>query len=997
MVILCTIDLETREVSLPAGQVIASYDHNVDVIRFQAEAIPGFSLNTSSIKIAAQGPNNVRHDYAVDPSTVSIEEETGYITFDWPIPAGVTEMPIGAGFKYGDKGQLIFAVCAEIISGSTLSKAWHSDDGIITVVAHLEPESGGGEDPEEEATNAQKIAQLQTDVAVINTQVDALGNGSPKPARTVAEMTEHDKVYLYTGSETDYTAGNWYFWNGSAWTSGGQYGGAVTDTTLSISGRPADAKAVGDALALKADSSDVTALDTRVTALENGGAIEEIEALVDSGKTQITPDITWITAWVDTSGVIQTASASKTGLVTMHAGETVTVGTRNRNICIIGSTESDSIAVGDTVTVIQTTSTVDRYETYKYTAEADINIVICVKTSPYDLSFEKTTTLARQVDEISDSTQKGVAAVVGTTRLGSAISEWDNYNVLAGSGDGHIGTTGMKYHANNQRLSTRLIDVSSRTSNSLAINITSGYRYFLVGFDADLTRKTFSVDWTTTSGTLTLTDDTTYIVIVLSTTSSARIWNWESQYITVQIGMIGGRIDAVEAQAQTVVNALDNLTNDIVAITTFEVGSLNADGTEKSATNRLRSGFIKVANLGKIHFIIEEGYKYEVDTYDASMTSHTSYDWRTLNSEMQFSDIDPEIDTIRILIAKSDDSTITLDESSNLKGIYCGWPAESGIYDVPAYFAENLETAISTAESNMDAVGRDGETFVFFSDPHWSNNDKHSPGLIKRIVEELPINVVICGGDMITGSRNVPDMVNSMESCIEVFSSLPVRFYTTIGNHDDNRHSSSAATTWSKAKTYNLMQKQFDLETSGSGPECTYYVDIPATKTRVIVLDSEAPTSAIRASEVTWLTEVLASAPDGWHAMIFLHIMYSWNTWHTGMTSDELFRTELGNAICNACDTHNASGTGATVEAIFCGHTHFDAEFTSTAGIPIIIIDCDARSTGTVVDGVVDYTKGTITEQCLDIVTMDYTNKVIKCVRVGRGSSREISYASAES
>ena len=39
MVILCTIDLETREVSLPAGQVIASYDHNVDVIRFQASWI----------------------------------------------------------------------------------------------------------------------------------------------------------------------------------------------------------------------------------------------------------------------------------------------------------------------------------------------------------------------------------------------------------------------------------------------------------------------------------------------------------------------------------------------------------------------------------------------------------------------------------------------------------------------------------------------------------------------------------------------------------------------------------------------------------------------------------------------------------------------------------------------------------------------------------------------------------------------------------------------
>ena len=185
MTILCTIDLLTREVFLPADQRIASYDHNVDVIRFQAEPIEDFSLDTSTIKIAAQGPNNVRHDYAVDPSTVAIEEETGYITFDWPIPAGVTEMPIGT-FKYGDKGQLIFAVCAEIIDGSTVSKAWHSDDGIITVVAHLEPESGGGEDPEEEATNRQMIGQLQTTISGLDARVTALeqGGGSLPDADT---------------------------------------------------------------------------------------------------------------------------------------------------------------------------------------------------------------------------------------------------------------------------------------------------------------------------------------------------------------------------------------------------------------------------------------------------------------------------------------------------------------------------------------------------------------------------------------------------------------------------------------------------------------------------------------------------------------------------------------------------------------------------------------------------------------------------------------------
>lgn len=222
MNISCIVDVASREVSFQDTYRIASYDHNVDVIHFSVEPIEDFSLDLSSIKIAAKGPNKARHDYPVDPSTVSIEEETGYITFDWPIPQGVTEMPEDM-FGYGSTGQLIFAVCAEIISGSTLSKAWHSDDGIITVVAHLEPEAGGGEDPEEEATNRQKIGQLQTATAILQREISGIASGTPPTASSTSEM-DPDKSTVYINT----TDGNWYYYDGSAWQIGGQYGGIPT-------------------------------------------------------------------------------------------------------------------------------------------------------------------------------------------------------------------------------------------------------------------------------------------------------------------------------------------------------------------------------------------------------------------------------------------------------------------------------------------------------------------------------------------------------------------------------------------------------------------------------------------------------------------------------------------------------------------------------------------------------------------------------------------------
>lgn len=85
--------------------------------------------------------------------------------------------------------------------------------------------------------------------------------GSPLKADTVSEMTDDTKIYIYTGSETGYTAGHWYYYNGSSWADGGVYNsaGINTDKTLSVEDKAADGKAVGDELSsLKSDLSKIT-------------------------------------------------------------------------------------------------------------------------------------------------------------------------------------------------------------------------------------------------------------------------------------------------------------------------------------------------------------------------------------------------------------------------------------------------------------------------------------------------------------------------------------------------------------------------------------------------------------------------------------------------------------------------------------------------------------------------------------------------------------------
>lgn len=113
--------------------------------------------------------------------------------------------------------------------------------------------------------------------------------GSPLVASTAAEMTDTSKVYVYTGSESGYTSGNWYYYNGSAWTSGGVYNASAvqTDTTLTVSGMAADSAAVGEELSdLKSALDEVEA-----TSIPSGGTTGQV--LAKASATDY--DTRWIT------------------------------------------------------------------------------------------------------------------------------------------------------------------------------------------------------------------------------------------------------------------------------------------------------------------------------------------------------------------------------------------------------------------------------------------------------------------------------------------------------------------------------------------------------------------------------------------------------------------------------------------------------------------------------------------------------------------------------
>ena len=82
--------------------------------------------------------------------------------------------------------------------------------------------------------------------------------------------------------------------------------------------------------------------------------------------------------------------------------------------------------------------------------------------------------------------------------------------------------------------------------------------------------------------------------------------------------------------------------------------------------------------------------------------------------------------------------------------------------------------------------------------------------------------------------------------------------------------------------------------------------------------------------------------------------------------------------------------------AYFCGHAHNDYHYKASSFlIDMITIACDGRVSNCTYMSDETYGNralGTVYEQCVDVVGINYDTRTIKTVRIGSGENREISY-----
>lgn len=290
--------------------------------------------------------------------------------------------------------------------------------------------------------------------------------------------------------------------------------------------------------------------------------------------------------------------------------------------------------------------------------------------------------------------------------------------------------------------------------------------------------------------------------------------------------------------------------------------------------------------------------------------------------------------------------------------------------DFPEYWRNTVEQKINLYNTKNALVGKNGISFAFISDTHWSANAKHSPALLNYICNHTNLDTIVHGGDHVVESlNNIRGFVNKIEK--------PVNYIPCVGNHEfDGNLAFTDNEIWSCG-----FKRSENLYKYDSG--FNYCYDIPFQKVRFIVLnyaDSHA---------VEYLTTHASELPTGWKIIIICHEYWTKNT-----PSSPVEVTTIGASIANAI-TSNYNVWNAKVILYLVGHIHFDNSTILSCGVPIVSINCDAYTNGQSYDwGGYQMELGTTTEQCFDLVNVDFNNNKVYFTRVGAGTDREFTIPS---
>ena len=340
-------------------------------------------------------------------------------------------------------------------------------------------------------------------------------------------------------------------------------------------------------------------------------------------------------------------------------------------------------------------------------------------------------------------------------------------------------------------------------------------------------------------------------------------------------------------------------------------------------------------------------------------------------------------------------------------------------YVVPSYWQEAVDAAVAKIIANQDAGGMDCVTFALFSDMHavpdsTTPNSGHTGNLTAAVMDGCGVPFAVCCGDVCR--TDAESEAAARESIAAGAKNLrPIgarRLLQALGDQDGSYGTAQMS---AGALFGAIFRSQAEDERRHFGGDGSYfYVDYPAAKMRLIVLNScwtdsdhlRTASFGYGNTQLNWLADTaLSFTEDGWCIALFAHVppvaAYSAQirdltvlrgilaaflnkTGYTG-TAGTAGAWDYVSVSCNFTGKH-----GGEIVGFFCGHSHGDGIVSDETDYPIVTITSDANSLGA--DSEVVRTVGTAAEHAVDFVTVNRSAKTVSLTRLGAGTDRSYSY-----
>ena len=340
-------------------------------------------------------------------------------------------------------------------------------------------------------------------------------------------------------------------------------------------------------------------------------------------------------------------------------------------------------------------------------------------------------------------------------------------------------------------------------------------------------------------------------------------------------------------------------------------------------------------------------------------------------------------------------------------------------YVVPSYWQEAVDAAVTKITANQDAGGMDCVTFALFSDMHavpdsTTPNSGHTGNLTAAVMDACGVPFAVCCGDVCrTDAESEAAVRESVAAGAKNLRPIGARrLLQALGDQDGSYGTAQMS---AGALFGAIFRSQAEDERRHFGGDGSYfYIDYPAAKIRLIVLNScwtdgdhlRTASFGYGNTQLNWLADTaLSLTEDGWCIALFAHVppvaAYSAQirdltvlrgilaaflnkTGYTG-TAGTAGEWDYVSVSCNFTGKH-----GGEIVGFFCGHSHGDGIVSDETDYPIVTITSDANSLGA--DSEVVRTVGTAAEHAVDFVTVNRLAKTVKLTRLGAGADRSYTY-----